>query len=188
MSAPPPATPWPTTPPPPTPPPSTTATATATATAPAPAAFAAAFPGSPLGATADGTPTALVTPAQLLAAIQHLRDRLGYSCFRDLTVVDDPERGDRFELSYLLYSLERRAWFRLKARTAAAAPSIVALFAGADWYEREAFDLFGVRFDGHPNLQRLLLPDDWQGHPLRRDHPIGGEPVDFTVTRDASAT
>ena len=152
------------------------------------ASLGAAFPGSESGATADGTPFATVAPAQLLAAVTHARDRLGCGCFRDLTVVDDPERAERFELSYLLYSLEARAWLRIKTRTGAAAPSVVSCFAAANWYEREAFDLFGVHFDGHPDLRRLLLPDDWTGHPLRRDHPIGGEPVDFTVTRDVYAT
>ena len=151
-------------------------------------AFVAAFAGAESGTGADGTPFARIAPSQLPDAIAHLRDALGYACFRDLTVVDDPDREDRFELSYLLYSMPARAWFRVKSRTAAHAPSIVRWFAAADWYEREVFDLFGVVFDGHPNLSRLLMPDDWRGHPLRRDHPLGGEPVDFTVTRDVHGT
>jgi NADH-quinone oxidoreductase subunit C len=137
---------------------------------------------------ADGIPTATVPLADLPAAAVFVRDQLGYACFRDLTAVDDPRHPERFLLCYLFYSLARRGWFRLKTRTPAAAPSLVPVFAAADWYEREVFDLFGVDFTGHPDLRRLLLPDDWEGHPLRADHPVGGEPVDFTVTRDVYGT
>ena len=79
--------------------------------------------------------------------------------------------------------MDKHTWLRLKTRTDQQAPSITSLVPGANWYEREVFDLFGVEFQGHPNLQRIMLPDDWQGHPLRRTEPLGSEPVDFTVTR-----
>jgi NADH-quinone oxidoreductase subunit C len=59
-------------------------------------------------------------------------------------------------------------------------PSVVSVWPTADWHEREAFDLMGIRFEGHPNLKRILLDDDWEGHPLRKDYPIGGEPVRFS--------
>jgi NADH-quinone oxidoreductase subunit C len=58
-------------------------------------------------------------------------------------------------------------------------PSVVSLWEGADWYERELFDMFGVQFDGHPDLKRILMPDDWVGHPMRRDYPLTEEPVEF---------
>ncbi len=149
--------------------------------------IAAAHPGADLGQTKDGTVFWRVSAGMIGDAVTLLQ-RAGVDRFLDLTAVDDPTRDDRFELNYLFYTSTGKRWFRLKARTNGDAPSITAQFAGADFYEREVFDLFGVRFVGHPNLTRLLLPDDWQGHPLRRDEPLGGEPVDFTVTRDVYGT
>ena len=148
----------------------------------------AALPDTESGVSADGIPFARVPVADVAEAATLLGDELGYGRFLDITAVDDPERADRFELQYLFYSMTEKRWFRLKARTAGDAPSITPRFAGANWYEREVWDLFGVRFEGHPELTRIMLPDDWQGHPLRRDHPIGGEPVDFTVTREIYGT
>jgi NADH-quinone oxidoreductase subunit C len=148
----------------------------------------AAFPEAEHGDSADGIPFVRVPAAGVAEAAELLAGELGYGRFIDLTAVDDPERDDRFELQYLVYSMAEQRHFRLKARTADAAPSIVPRFPGADWYEREVWDLFGVHFAGHPNLTRIMLPDDWQGHPLRRDHPVGGEPVDFTVTREIYGT
>jgi NADH:ubiquinone oxidoreductase subunit C len=134
--------------------------------------------------SADGIPTIEVPLEQLLEDLQRIRGELGYSRFVDLTAVDRLRRENRFDLVYLFYSLERRAHLRLKTRTDAEAPSITSLVPGANWYERELFDLFGIRFEGHPKLVRIMLPDDWQGYPLRRTEPLGSEPVDFTVTRE----
>ncbi|HLZ30246.1 MAG TPA: NADH-quinone oxidoreductase subunit C [Chloroflexota bacterium] len=137
---------------------------------------------------ADGIPTVRVPLAELLEAVEQVRGALGHSRFVDLTAVDRLTSEDRFELVYLFYSLEAHTWLRLKTRTDHAAPSITPLVPGANWYEREVFDLFGLDFQGHPNLKRLMLPDDWQGHPLRRTEPLGSEPVDFTVTRKMYGT
>ncbi|MHB8621527.1 MAG: NADH-quinone oxidoreductase subunit C [Chloroflexota bacterium] len=115
-------------------------------------------------------------------AMRRLRDE-GYVRFVDLTVVDEPARVDRFELNYLLYHMDQKEWVRVKARTDGTAPSVTGIFAGANAYEREAYDMFGIAFEGHPMLHRILMPDDWVGHPLRRDEPIGGEEVDFTTRR-----
>jgi NADH-quinone oxidoreductase subunit C len=134
---------------------------------------------------ADGIPTVLVPLSGLVAAVEQVRGPLGHARFVDLTAVDLMKREDRFEIVYLFYSLEQRTWLRLKTRTDAEAPSITHLVPGANWYEREVFDLFGIRFVGHPDLRRIMLPDDWRGHPLRRTEPLGAEPVDFTVTRSA---
>lgn len=137
-----------------------------------------------VGESADGIPFVRVPVEAVSAAVERIRSELGYGRFVDLTAVDHLAREERFELVYLFYSMEARAWLRLKARTDAEAPSITAAVPGANWYEREVYDLFGVRFEGHPGLTRIMMPDDWQGHPLRRDVPLGSEPVDFTVTRE----
>ncbi len=141
------------------------------------------FESGEISLPADGIPTVRVPLAELLEAVERVRGALGHTRFVDVTAVDRLSREDRFELVYLFYSLERHTWLRLKARTDRQAPSITPLIAGANWYERELFDLFGIEFQGHPNLRRIMLPDDWQGHPLQRTEPLGSEPVDFTVTR-----
>jgi NADH/F420H2 dehydrogenase subunit C len=133
---------------------------------------------------ADGITNVLVPSAELVAVVTRLKDELGYGRIIDVTCVDDPGEDERFELQYLLYSMQEHRWLRLKVRTAESVPSITPLLGGANWYEREVWDLFGVRFEGHPELTRLMLPDDWEGHPLRKDYRPFWEPVDFEVTRD----
>ena len=125
-----------------------------------------------------------VTTAELPETLRRLKGE-GYTRFVDLTAVDRPDRAERFELNYLLYHMKDHAWVRVKASTAAGAPSVCAIFAGANPYEREVYDMYGVDFVGHPMLRRILMPDDWVGHPLRRDEPLGGEEVDFTTRRGA---
>jgi NADH-quinone oxidoreductase subunit C len=154
----------------------------------APDRLQAAFPAVQTGVSADEIPFVRLTPETLLEGVRRLGDELGYGRFVDLTAVDEPDADERFGLQYLFYSMAAHSWVRVKVRTAASAPSITPLFAGADWYEREVYDLFGVIFEGHPNLTRIQMPDDWDGHPLRKDYPMGGEPVDFTVTRDIYGT
>jgi NADH-quinone oxidoreductase subunit C len=136
-----------------------------------------------IGTTADGITTVHVPLEDLVSSIERVRRQLGYSRFVDLTAVDLLQREGRFELVYLFYSIERKAWLRIKTRTDGEAPSITPSVPAANWFERELFDLFGITFSGHPNLARIMLPDTWQGFPLRRTEPLGSEPVDFTVTR-----
>jgi NADH:ubiquinone oxidoreductase subunit C len=116
-------------------------------------------------------------------AIERVRGPLGHARFVDVTAVDLLLRENRFELVYLFYSMQQHSWLRVKTRTDSEAPSLTPLIPGANWFERELFDLFGIRFEGHPDLTRIMLPDNWQGHPLRRTEPLGAEPVDFSVTR-----
>jgi NADH-quinone oxidoreductase subunit C len=93
----------------------------------------------------------------------------------DLCGVDYPDRTPRFEIVYNLYSVVHRHRIRLKALVPEEDPrlaSVVPIWSGADWHEREAYDLFGVVFEGHPDLRRILMPEDWEGHPLRKDYPV----------------
>jgi NADH/F420H2 dehydrogenase subunit C len=89
----------------------------------------------------------------------------------------------RFSVSYHLLALREgapRVRLQVWLDDGEHLPSVVRVWPTADWHEREAFDMFGIVFDGHPNLVRILMPDDWEGHPLRKDYPIGGEPVRFS--------
>jgi len=91
---------------------------------------------------------------------------------------------------YQLYSLERRRRLRLKAAVSGEPPivdSVTSVWPAADWHERETFDLFGLRFRGHPEMRRILMPHDWIGHPLRKDYGLAAEPVQFTVNPDDPA-
>ena len=123
-----------------------------------------------------------VSTAELPQTIQRLKDE-GYTRFVDLTAVDYLDCQERFELNYRLYHMRDHAWVQVKATTGGRAPSITGIFPCANAYEREVYDMFGVEFEGHPMLCRILMPDDWMGHPLRRDEPLGGEEVDFTTRR-----
>jgi NADH-quinone oxidoreductase subunit C len=99
-----------------------------------------------------------------------------------LQLVPEP-RPKRFSVSYHLLALRAdpvRVRLQVWLDDGEPVASVVAIWPAADWLEREAYDLMGIVFDGHPNLVRILTPDDWQGHPLRKDYPIGGEPVRFS--------
>jgi NADH-quinone oxidoreductase subunit C len=128
-------------------------------------------------ADADQTPTIQVPIAQLLDTCRALRDLTGleFVGFSDVTAADFfPRRDPRFDLVYHLVSPHRRARVRLKVQLAAGVPirSITSVWPGAGWPEREVFDLFGIVFEGHADLRRLLMPEDWDGHPLRKDYPV----------------
>lgn len=109
---------------------------------------------------------------------------LSYVLLCDVTCADFlDEHPGRFRLAYQLLSLESGSDLRLRVWAGAEDPavaSVVPVWSTANFQEREIYDLFGIRFDGHPDLCRIMLPLDWEGHPLRRDYPIGGEPVQFS--------
>jgi NADH-quinone oxidoreductase subunit C len=124
--------------------------------------------------------TTIVVPRELLrAAAEQCRanTKLQYNLLTDATCVDRYPVEPRFELNYHLVSIPRKEKVRLRVRLGGSDPvvdSLVPVWPGANWLEREIFDLFGIRFTGHPDLRRILLPDDWEGHPLRRDYPVEG--------------
>jgi NADH-quinone oxidoreductase subunit C len=102
---------------------------------------------------------------------------LAFTYLSDVTGVDRFPSEPRFELNYHLLSISRRDSLRLRVRLPGESPvieSVVPVWPTANWHEREIFDLFGMRFEGHPDLRRMLLPDDWEGYPLRKDYPVEG--------------
>lgn len=115
-----------------------------------------------------------VEPAAVLPIIEHLHQHHGFDYLVDITAVDHPARAERFELVYILYSYASNQRLRLHANIAEGVeqPTATGVFVGANWIEREVFDMFGIRFRGHPDLKRILLPDGWEGFPLRKDYPI----------------
>ena len=117
----------------------------------------------------------LATP--VLRSLKMRHPWLQFNLLTDATCVDRYPVGPRFELNYHLVSIPRRDKVRLQVRVSGDDPvvdSLVPVWPGANWLEREIFDLFGIRFSGHPDLRRILLPDDWEGYPLRRDYPVEG--------------
>jgi NADH-quinone oxidoreductase subunit C len=120
--------------------------------------------------------TLTVVSTEILAACATLQ-AAGYNFFEDMTAVDWFPQSPRFQLSYHLLSHAFKERIRLRVLLDEAEPSIDSItpvWAGANFYEREVFDLFGIRFAGHPYLRRIMLPDDWEGHPLRKDYPVEG--------------
>ena len=101
----------------------------------------------------------------------------GYNAFEDMTAVDWFPSEPRFQLSYHILSHKFKERIRLRVMVSGTEPaveSITPVWPGANYYEREVFDLFGVRFEGHPNLRRIMMPEDWVGYPLRKDYPVEG--------------
>lgn len=128
-----------------------------------------------------GQAVLIVPPSSLPAAAAAARDA-GFGMFLDLCAVDHLGRDPRFEVVIEVLALDPAERLRIRSGVPAddpTVPSITGVYAGADFYEREAWDLFGIGFSGHPDLTRILLPDEWQGHPLRKDHPVGSIPVQF---------
>ena len=122
-------------------------------------------------------------PAEDLVEFAEAARDEGYELFVDLAAVDHlHRRPDRFEVVINLINIAEKARLRISVAAVGEppeAPSITGVFPGANFYEREAYDLFGIRFPGHPSLTRILLPDDWEGHPLRKDEPVGSVPIQF---------
>jgi NADH-quinone oxidoreductase subunit C len=138
-----------------------------------------AVPGATIEAAASADSHMTVTaPAEHLPALARiLRDRpeLSFTLLVELTAVDYWPREPRFELIYMLVSIDQRLRLRIKVALRADAAhieTVSAIWPAANWLEREVWDLFGIAFDGHPDPRRLLMPEDWDGYPLRKDYPV----------------
>ena len=116
----------------------------------------------------------LIARAQLVEIARYSRDHEGFDLLTDLTAVDWPRREKRFDIVLNLYSFPKNQRLRLKLHVAEnePAPCVVGVWPTANWLEREVYDMFGIVFEGHPDLRRLLLPEEWQGFPLRKDYDI----------------
>jgi NADH-quinone oxidoreductase subunit C len=143
------------------------------------AALQAALPGVTLESapSIDLQPTVYTTAADLPTVLRELRQRpeLNFNFLAELTAVDVWPREPRFELIYLLVSIPNSLRLRLKVRLAGDAARVATasgIWPAANWLEREVWDLFGIEFDGHPDPRRLLMPEDWDGFPLRKDYPV----------------
>lgn len=124
--------------------------------------------------------TLLVGSGDLIRLCRHLKEdpELLYDFLSDLTAVDRLKNHPRFEVVYHLYSLQYKRRIRLKVQVeeGGAVPSVTSVWGGANWHEREVFDMFGIRFEGHPDLRRILMPEGWEGCPLRKDYPVQASP------------
>lgn len=127
-----------------------------------------------------GEQTLVLTPESLVGVCRFLQKNLQFTFLSSVTAVHWPERLPRFDVVYHLLSMPNRCELRLKVRIGArreehpAIPTVSEVWPGANWYEREVFDLFGIHFTGHPDLRRILMPMDWTTHPLRKDYPLSG--------------
>jgi NADH-quinone oxidoreductase subunit C len=129
-----------------------------------------------------------VSGENLVAASLKLRDEFDFDFLSTITAVDYfPEESPRYNLVYVLRSLSNNLQLSLRVPVAGdnpVAPTLTEVYKNANWREREAWDMFGIKFDGHPDMRRILMPDDWDGHPLRKDYPLGYEEPQFTFNFD----
>jgi NADH-quinone oxidoreductase subunit C len=124
--------------------------------------------------------TTVVVPKeniQRVAQFLATEPSIAFTFLSDISAVDRFPLEPRFEVNYHLVSLERRERLRLNVRLPGSAPvieTVTSVWPTANWHERESFDLMGIRFEGHPDLTRIVMPDEWEGHPLRKDYPVEG--------------
>ena len=135
-----------------------------------------------------GELTFIIKKEDLIKVCQFLKSdpELKYNFLSDVCGVDYPEKEKRFEVVYNLYSVPNRWRVRLKVRVreGESVPSVTSVWSAANWMEREVYDMFGVKFENHPDLRRILMPDDWIGHPLRKDFPLTREEITFSYNKD----
>jgi len=130
----------------------------------------------------------LIAAEHVVEACQLLRDEFGFDMLSSQTAVDYwPELSPRFHVIYQVYSMQSHLRLRLRVPVDAdhlSMATIEGVYPNANWYEREIWDMFGIRFEGHSDLRRILMPHDWVGHPLRKDYPLGYEEVQFSFNYD----
>jgi NADH-quinone oxidoreductase subunit C len=135
-----------------------------------------------------GRAVLVAEPTRIKTVLEHLHGK-GYSFLASLHGVDYYPHEPRLGVLYELLDMTNVDRISVKARVHTESPhiaTVVDLFPGADYPEREVYDMFGVVFDGHPDMRRILMPEDYEGHPQRRDFPVGGEPVLFTYNEEAN--
>jgi NADH-quinone oxidoreductase subunit C len=134
------------------------------------------------GTAAVDIPTVLVKASAVHSILFYLKDHFGYQFLTDMTAVDETPADPRFLLVFHLFNLETKARIRIKAAVAEneTIATFISIWPGANWAEREIFDMFGIRFEGHPDLRRILMDIRFEGHPLRKDYPLRGYQVFLT--------
>lgn len=130
----------------------------------------------------------IVSPEQIVEVCRVLRDEYGFELLVEETAVDYwPEQNPRFHVVYRLRSLQKNSLIGLRVPlngNAPSLPTIEGIYRNANWFERELWDMFGIQIEGHSDLRRIIMPYDWEGHPLRKDYPLGYEEVQFTFNFD----
>lgn len=135
--------------------------------------------------TFRGETTVVVTADKVVDVLKHLRETpaLNFRWLADVTAYDDYPEEPRFKVCYQIRNLMEPLNLRIKTAVGGETPTLASctsVYPAAGWQERELFDMFGITFTGHPDLRRILMPSDWEGHPLRKDYPLGYEEVQFT--------
>jgi NADH-quinone oxidoreductase subunit C len=135
-----------------------------------------------------GEVSLIVRPDQIVAVATAIRDEFGFQMLVEETAVDYwPEQEPRFHIVYRMRKIATPLLIGVRVPVDGSAPhvpTIAPVYANANWFEREIYDMFGVTFDGHPDMRRIIMPADWVGHPLRKDYPLGYEEVEFTFNFD----
>jgi NADH-quinone oxidoreductase subunit C len=146
-------------------------------------ALEARFPDAITGGHAErAEPTLFIQNSRIVEVCGYLKEEQAFLRLSGITAVDWSPADPRFEIVYLLHSLEKNRRLRLKCwvrQSECKIDSVTAIWRAANWYEREVFDMFGIAFGGHPDLRRILMPSDWEGHPLRKDYPVHGHKYSY---------